>query len=339
VGGEGADGRQSCLISPSRTSPARPGSIPDDAEDVLAPHPALRPRRRGGARPARVPDASRPRSSASTRSTRPSSTATSTDVERRNLGSHRQGPRRSSSRTSIDVRPGDPEASRAPQRATSPTSTTSSIAITPGRLRHQGRRQVQRRRQRQVACSGSTSTSQLAQRMLKRSEGQGVHQRQAPQNAQWLIRAIEQRQAHDHQGHRVHRREAARLPREGRRLPQADDPARRGRGGGHARVHDLARHEQQVRAHAPQGFFELKYFFNSEHLARDNEDDIASESVKQAIKKIIAAEKTRQNPHSAISAIVKMLEDRTASRSPDAPWPSTERCWASSPRAKRKKLF
>ncbi|MCA9602721.1 MAG: RNA polymerase factor sigma-54, partial [Myxococcales bacterium] len=38
--------------------------------------------------------------------------------------------------------------------------------------------------------------------------------------------------------------------------------------------------------HTPRGIFELKYFFNSA-IRRDNDDDIASESVKQAIKKII----------------------------------------------------
>ena len=48
--------------------------------------------------------------------------------------------------------------------------------------------------------------------------------------------------------------------------------------------------------HTPRGIFELKYFFNSA-IRRENEDDIASESVKQAIKKIIAEEDER-NPHS-----------------------------------------
>lgn len=46
----------------------------------------------------------------------------------------------------------------------------------------------------------------------------------------------------------------------------------------------------------PRGVFELKYFFNSA-IRRDNADDIASESVKQAIKKIISDEDER-NPHS-----------------------------------------
>jgi RNA polymerase sigma-54 factor len=46
--------------------------------------------------------------------------------------------------------------------------------------------------------------------------------------------------------------------------------------------------------HTPQGLFELKYFFNSRSAASPNED-IASESVKQAIKKIID-EEDKQNP-------------------------------------------
>jgi len=56
--------------------------------------------------------------------------------------------------------------------------------------------------------------------------------------------------------------------------------------------------------HTPRGIFELKYFFNSA-IRRDNQDDIASESVKQAIKKIIGSE----NPKSPYSdqKIVQIL--------------------------------
>lgn len=46
--------------------------------------------------------------------------------------------------------------------------------------------------------------------------------------------------------------------------------------------------------HTPRGLFELKYFFNSA-IKRDNQDDIASESVKEAIRKIISQEDVR-NP-------------------------------------------
>jgi RNA polymerase sigma-54 factor len=60
--------------------------------------------------------------------------------------------------------------------------------------------------------------------------------------------------------------------------------------------------------HTPQGLFELKYFFNSSIERVGDEDSIASESVKQAIKKIIASE-DKNNPLSD-QAIVKILEDQ-----------------------------
>jgi RNA polymerase sigma-54 factor len=58
--------------------------------------------------------------------------------------------------------------------------------------------------------------------------------------------------------------------------------------------------------HTPQGLFELKYFFNSS-IKRTSaaDDDIASESVKQAIKKIIESE-NKQDPMSD-QAIVEVL--------------------------------
>lgn len=59
--------------------------------------------------------------------------------------------------------------------------------------------------------------------------------------------------------------------------------------------------------HTPQGLFELKYFFNSS-IRRVADDDIASESVKQAIKKIID-EEDKSNPYSD-QAIVELLENR-----------------------------
>jgi RNA polymerase sigma-54 factor len=58
--------------------------------------------------------------------------------------------------------------------------------------------------------------------------------------------------------------------------------------------------------HTPQGLFELKYFFNSS-ISRVGDEDIASESVKQAIRGIISEEdKTR--PMSD-QAIVKRLKE------------------------------
>ena len=44
--------------------------------------------------------------------------------------------------------------------------------------------------------------------------------------------------------------------------------------------------------HTPRGTFELKYFFNSA-IRRDHQNDIASESVKQAIKTIIGGEDSK----------------------------------------------
>jgi RNA polymerase sigma-54 factor len=57
--------------------------------------------------------------------------------------------------------------------------------------------------------------------------------------------------------------------------------------------------------HTPQGLFELKYFFNSS-IRRVANEDIASESVKQAIKKLIE-EEDKSNPISD-QAIVELLE-------------------------------
>ena len=59
--------------------------------------------------------------------------------------------------------------------------------------------------------------------------------------------------------------------------------------------------------HTPQGLFELKYFFNSS-IRRVSDEDIASESVKQAIKKIID-EEDKINPLSD-QQIVELLAKR-----------------------------
>jgi RNA polymerase sigma-54 factor len=59
--------------------------------------------------------------------------------------------------------------------------------------------------------------------------------------------------------------------------------------------------------HTPQGLFELKYFFNSA-IRRTTEDDLASEAVKQAIKKIIG-EEDAENPLSD-QRIVEILAER-----------------------------
>ena len=63
--------------------------------------------------------------------------------------------------------------------------------------------------------------------------------------------------------------------------------------------------------HTPQGLFELKYFFNSS-IRRNADEDIASESVKQAIKKMIEGE-DKAHPLSD-QAIVELLSDQEGIR-------------------------
>jgi RNA polymerase sigma-54 factor len=123
-------------------------------------------------------------------------------------------------------------------------------------------------------------------------------------NAQWLIRAIEQRR-------KTIIRVAECIVEKQRDFFE--------RGVAHLRpmiLRDVAEavgmHESTISRvttnkymHTPQGLFELKYFFNSS-IRRVGDDDIASESVKQAIKKIIDDE-DKQNPLSD-QAIVELLE-------------------------------
>jgi RNA polymerase sigma-54 factor len=123
-------------------------------------------------------------------------------------------------------------------------------------------------------------------------------------NAQWLIRAIEQRR-------KTIIRVAECIVEKQRDFFE--------RGVAHLRpliLRDVAEavgmHESTISRvttnkymHTPQGLFELKYFFNSS-IRRVANEDIASESVKQAIKALIEAE-DKQNPLSD-QAIVELLE-------------------------------
>jgi RNA polymerase sigma-54 factor len=88
--------------------------------------------------------------------------------------------------------------------------------------------------------------------------------------------------------------------------------------------------------HTPQGLFELKYFFNSS-IRRVANEDIASESVKQAIKKMIEAE-DKANPLSdqAIVELLKVDEGIKIARRTVAKYREMLGILASS---KRKKLF
>src|SRR6185436_5042320 len=88
--------------------------------------------------------------------------------------------------------------------------------------------------------------------------------------------------------------------------------------------------------HTPQGLFELKYFFNSS-IRRVANEDIASESVKQAIKKLID-EEDKKNPLSdqAIVELLKQKEGIQIARRTVAKYREMLSILASS---KRKKLF
>jgi RNA polymerase sigma-54 factor len=88
--------------------------------------------------------------------------------------------------------------------------------------------------------------------------------------------------------------------------------------------------------HTPQGLFELKYFFNSS-IKRTADDDIASESVKQAIKKIIDGEdKTNPLSDQAIVEILAKNEGIQIARRTVAKYREMMGILASS---KRKKVF
>jgi RNA polymerase sigma-54 factor len=145
----------------------------------------------------------------------------------------------------------------------------------------------------------------LAQRMLRDPKAKEFINEKL-RSAQWLIRAIEQRR-------RTIIKVTECIVEKQREFLE--------RGVGYLKpmiLRDVAEavgmHESTISrvtsnkyVHTPQGLFELKYFFNSS-IHRVADEDIASESVKQAIKKIIVAE-DKSNPHSD-QAIVKILEDQ-----------------------------
>lgn len=144
----------------------------------------------------------------------------------------------------------------------------------------------------------------LAQRMLKDPKAKEFISEKL-RSAQWLIRAIEQRR-------RTIIKVTECIVEKQREFLE--------RGVGYLKpmiLRDVAEavgmHESTISrvtsnkyVHTPQGLFELKYFFNSS-IHRVADEDIASESVKQAIKKIIMAE-DKTNPYSD-QAIVKILEE------------------------------
>lgn len=150
---------------------------------------------------------------------------------------------------------------------------------------------------------------QFAQKMLKDPKAKEFISEKL-RSAQWLIRAIEQRRRTiirvtecivEKQREFLERGVAYLKPMILRDVAEA------------VGMHEstISRVTSNKYVHTPQGLFELKYFFNSS-ISRVADEDIASESVKQAIKKIIATE-DKSNPLSD-QAIVKMLEDQDGIR-------------------------
>ncbi len=146
---------------------------------------------------------------------------------------------------------------------------------------------------------------QLAQRMLKDPKAKEFISEKL-RSAQWLIRAIEQRRRTiikvtecivEKQREFLEKGVAYLKPMILRDVAEA------------VGMHEstISRVTSNKYVHTPQGLFELKYFFNSSIHRVGGEEDIASESVKQAIKKIIAAE-DKSNPYSD-QAIVTILKD------------------------------
>ncbi len=125
-------------------------------------------------------------------------------------------------------------------------------------------------------------------------------------SAQWLIRSIQQRQ-------RTIIRVTESIVKFQREFFE--------RGIAHLRpmvlrdvAEDIGMHESTISrvttnkyVSTPQGIFELKFFFNSA-IGRSNGDDIASESVKNKIKELVASEDPRK-PYSDQS-ITKLLKEQ-----------------------------
>lgn len=147
----------------------------------------------------------------------------------------------------------------------------------------------------------------LAQKMLKDPKAKDFISEKL-RSAQWLIRAIEQRRRTiikvtecivEKQKEFFERGVAHLRPMILRDIAEA------------VGMHEstISRVTSNKYVHTPQGLFELKYFFNSAiDKVGGDEDSIASEAVKQAIKKIIASED--KNSPLSDQAIVKILEDQ-----------------------------
>jgi len=174
----------------------------------------------------------------------------------------------------------------------------------------------------------------LAQRMLKDPKAKEFISEKL-RSAQWLIRAIEQRRRTiikvtecivEKQKEFLERGVAFLKPMILRDVAEA------------VKMHEstISRVTSNKYVHTPQGLFELKYFFNSS-IQRVADEDIASESVKQAIKKIIAAED--KNSPLSDQAIVKILEDQDGIKIARRTVAKYREMLGILPSSKRKKMF
>jgi RNA polymerase sigma-54 factor len=174
----------------------------------------------------------------------------------------------------------------------------------------------------------------LVKRMLKDPKAKDFINEKL-RSAQWLIRAIEQRRRTiikvtecivDKQREFLEKGVAYLKPMILRDVAEA------------VGMHEstISRVTSNKYVHTPQGLFELKYFFNSS-ISRVGEEDIASESVKQAIKAIISVE-DKARPMSD-QAIVKRLKDDNGIRIARRTVAKYREMLGILSSAKRKKLF
>jgi RNA polymerase sigma-54 factor len=175
----------------------------------------------------------------------------------------------------------------------------------------------------------------LAQKMMKDPKAKDFINEKL-RSAQWLIRAIEQRRRTiikvtecivEKQKDFFERGVAHLRPMILRDIAEA------------VGMHEstISRVTSNKYVHTPQGLFELKYFFNSSIDRGGDEDSIASESVKQAIKKIIASE-DKNNPLSD-QAIVKILDEQENIKIARRTVAKYREMLGILPSSKRKKMF
>ena len=227
---------------------------------------------------------------------------------------------------------GDPEAREPPGAQLHRSRTRSTIAITPDVYVDQGRREVRRHRQRsrraaplhqrgahQAACSRIPTAKEFIGEKLR--------------NAQWLIRAIEQRRKTiirvtecivEKQREFFEKGVAYLKPMILRDVAEA------------VGMHEstISRVTTNKYVHTPQGLFELKYFFNSSHPPRRRRGHRLRE--RQAGDQEDHRRRGQGRTRSATRRSSRSSRRTRASRSRGAPSRSTARCSASSRRPSAK---